>query len=180
MAITRERKEELVASYSTRLGRTDGFIVAEYRKMTVAQVNELRKRLRDGAGGSYVVTKNTLFAIALRESGWPVPDELLLGPTGIVFGNGNLPGVAKTVQQYVKDFPDNFAVKGGVLGESIFGAKDIEAVATLPTMDEIRAQLAGIIVAPAAQLAGLLQAATSQIVNVLQAYEDDQNKSEAA
>jgi large subunit ribosomal protein L10 len=172
LAITRERKEELVASYSERLSRTDGFIVAEYRKMSVAQVGELRKRLRDNAGGSYVVTKNTLFAIALRETGWPIPEGLLLGPTGVVFGNGNLPKVAKVVSQYVKDFPDNFAFKGGVLGTAVFGKNDLETVATLPTMDEIRAQLAGIVVAPASQLAGLLEAATSQLVNVLQAYED--------
>lgn len=180
MAITRERKEELVAAYSERLAKTDGFIVAEYRKMSVAQVAELRRRLRENAGGTYAVTKNTLFAIALRESGWPVPDELLLGPTGVVFGNGNLPKVAKVVAQYIKEFPDNFSFKGGVLGTAIFGGNDLDTVATLPTMDEIRAQLAGIIVAPAAQLAGLLQAATSQIVNVLQAYEDDRNKGEAA
>ena len=180
MAITRERKEELVALYGERLSKTDGFIIAEYRTMSVAQVNDLRKRLRDAAGGTYAVTKNTLFAIALRENGWQVPDELLIGPVGIVFGNGNLPAVAKAVQQYVKDFPDNFSVKGGVLGESVFGGKDLEAVASLPTMDEIRAQLAGIIVAPAAQLAGLLESATSQVVNVVQAYIDDREKGQAA
>jgi large subunit ribosomal protein L10 len=61
-------------------------------------------------------------------------------------------------------------LKGGVVAGSIFGAKDIEAVANLPTMDEIRAQLAGLIVQPAAMLAGLLNSATSQVVNVLQAY----------
>jgi large subunit ribosomal protein L10 len=180
LAITRERKEELVAHYGERLRNTDGFIIAEYRMMSVKGVNELRKRLRDSAGGSYSVTKNTLFAIALRENGWHVPDELLVGPVGVVFGNGNLPAVAKVVQQYIKEFPDNFAVKGGILGQSVFGAKDIEAVASLPTMDEIRAQLAGIIVAPASQLAGLLESATSQVVNVVQAYLDDREKGEAA
>lgn len=177
MAITRERKEELVELYGERLRSSDGLVVAEYRKMSVAQVRELRKRLRD-SGGTYAVTKNTLFAIALRENGWPLPDELLVGPVGVVFSRDNMPGVTKAASQFAKDFPDNFAIKGGILYGSVFGASEVEAVANLPTMDEIRAQLAGIVVAPAAQLAGLLQAATSQVVNVIQAYLDD--KGEAA
>ena len=178
MAITRERKEELVTLYGDRLRGSDGILVAEYSKMTVGMVNELRKRLRD-AGGTYAVTKNTLFTIALRENGWPVPDELLLGPVGVIFSSGNLPAVTKIARKYSTDFPDNLALKGGVITGSVFGAKEVEAVANLPTMDEIRAQLAGLIVTPAAQLAGLLQSATGQVVNVIQAYLDDREKGAA-
>ena len=178
MAITRERKEELVTLYGERLRGSDGILVAEYSKMTVGMVNELRKRLRD-AGGTYAVTKNTLFTIALRENGWPVPDELLLGPVGVIFSSGNLPAVTKIARKYSTDFPDNLALKGGVITGSVFGAKEVEAVANLPTMDEIRAQLAGLIVTPAAQLAGLLQSATGQVVNVIQAYLDDREKGAA-
>ena len=170
MAITRERKEQLVAEYSRLLSRTDGFIVTEYRGLTAQKVDDLRNRLHDGAGGSYRITKNTLFGIALKEGGWPVPEKLLAGPTAVVFGNGNLPAVAKTVQAFQKDNPDFFIVKGGVVAGSIFGAKDVDAVANLPTLDEIHAQLAGLIVQPAAALAGLLNAATGQLVNVLEAY----------
>lgn len=174
MAITRERKEELVAIYTAQLAQTDGFIVAEYKKLTVAQTNNLRRKLAE-SGGTYMVTKNTLFKRALKESDWPVPEELLSGTVGVVFGNGNLSAVAKSVQAFIKDAPDNFAAKGGVMSGSTFKASDLEAIANLPTLDEIRAQLAGLIVAPASQLAGLLQAATSQVVNVLQAYEDKHN-----
>lgn len=179
MAITKERKEELVSTYTELLGKTDGFILAEYKGLSVAQINELRRRLA-GAGGTYSVAKNTLFRIALQQNGWVVPTDLLAGPSGVVFGNGNLPAVAKVVQTYVKDTPDLFTVKGGVIGNSTFKANELEAVANLPTMDEIRAQLAGIIVAPASQLAGLLASATGQLVNVLQAYEDKNNPEAAA
>jgi large subunit ribosomal protein L10 len=174
LAITKERKEELVAIYSAALANTDGFIVAEYKKLTVAQTNNLRKRLAE-SGGTYMVTKNTLFKRALSDNGWPVPEEQLSGTVGIVFGNGNLPAVAKSVQSFIKDLPDNFAAKGGVISGSVFKASELESVANLPTMDEIRAQIAGLIVTPASQLAGLLQAATQQVVNVLQAYEDKGN-----
>jgi large subunit ribosomal protein L10 len=180
LAITRERKEELVATYTELLGRTDGFIVAEYKGLTVAQAKALRRKLAE-AGGTFSVTKNTLFRIALEQNGWVIPDELLAGQTGVVFGNGNLPAVAKVVQTYAKDTPDQFKVTGGVLSNSVFRASDLEAIANLPTVEEIRAQLIGVIVAPASQLAGLLEAATSQVVNVLQAYVDDQSPaSEAA
>jgi len=99
-----------------------------------------------------------------------VPSDLLVGPTAVAFGNGNLPGVAKIVQGFQKENADLFIVKGGVISGSIFKAKDLDAIASLPTLDELHAQLAGLIVQPAASLAGLLSAATSQVVNVLQAY----------
>jgi large subunit ribosomal protein L10 len=180
LAITKERKEELVAEYSALLNQTDGFIVTEYRGLTVAKLDDLRDRLRKDNGG-YTVTKNTLFKIALRDGGWPVPEDLLVGPTAVVFGNGNLPGIAKTVQAFQKDNTELFVVKGGVISGAMFAAKDLEAVANLPTLDEIRAQLAGLLVQPASALAGLLDSATSQVVNVLEAYLQEQNKgSEAA
>lgn len=174
MAITRERKEDLVAIYGDILAGTDGFIVTEYRGLTVAKLDELRDKLRD-ASGSYSITKNTLFSIALKDKGWTVPESLLLGPTAVAFGNGNLPAVAKIVQTFAKDNAE-FVVKGGVMGTAVFAAKDLEAVASLPTMDELRAQLAGLLVSPASQLAGLLSSATGQVVNVLQSYLDDRQK----
>jgi large subunit ribosomal protein L10 len=179
VAITRERKEDLVAIYGEILAKTDGFIVTENRGLTVAKLDDLRAKLRE-VSGTYSITKNTLFMIALRENGWVVPEDLLAGPTAVAFGNGNLPAVAKAVQAYAKDNADRFIVKGGVFGTSIFGANDLEAVSNLPTMDELRAQLAGLIVAPASQIAGLLASATGQIVNVIQAYLDDRQKGDEA
>lgn len=175
MAITKERKEELVAVYNSQLAKTDGFIVTEYRGLTVDKLDDLRNKLR-AASGSYTITKNTLFGISLKQNGWPVPSDLLVGPTAVAFGNGNLPGVAKIVQGFQKENADLFIVKGGVISGSIFKTKDLDAIASLPTLDELHAQLAGLIVQPAASLAGLLSAATSQVVNVLQAYLDDRQK----
>ncbi|MBI1257108.1 MAG: 50S ribosomal protein L10 [Chloroflexi bacterium] len=169
LAITKERKEELVSTYSDLLTKTDGFIITEYRGLTVAKLDDLRDKLR-ASSGSYAITKNTLFSISLKQNGWPVPEDLLVGPTAVAFGNGNLPGIAKIVQGFQKDNADLFIVKGGVISGSVFAAKDLDAIASLPTLDELHAQLAGLIVQPAASLAGLLSAATSQVVNVLQAY----------
>lgn len=187
MAITKERKHELVAEYTDLLSKTDGFIVTEYRGLTVAQVNSLRNKMAQASGGSYVVTKNTLFGIALRDNGWPVPDELLAGPVAIVFGNGNLPAVAKDVIDYQKEQPELFVVKGGVVGSSIFQATDLEAITQLPTLPEIQAQLLGLIVQlpsalvgilnqPPTELVSVVNAATSSVVNVLQAYINEKSE----
>ncbi len=99
MAITRERKEELVAQYSEILQNASGFIITEYRGMNMGAFNDLRNKLGN-LGGSYVVTKNTLFMIALRENGWVVPEDLLLGPVATVFADGNMSAVAKLVLDF--------------------------------------------------------------------------------
>ncbi len=169
MAITRERKAELVALYGDLLSATNGFIVTEYRGLKFDQVRDLRARLRD-AQGRYVVTKNTLFTIALQQAGWPVPAELLLGPTAVAFGDGNMPAVAKIILAFAKENVEVFKIKGGVLAGQIISDKQVEAVATLPSIDELRAQIAGLIVQPASGLVGVFNAATAQVVQVLQAY----------
>lgn len=179
LAITRERKEELVAQYSEILQSASGFIVTEYRGMNMGAFNELRKKLGE-MGGAYVVTKNTLFTRALRENGWVVPEDLLVGPVATVFADGNMPGVAKLVLDFRKDHEAHFIIKGGVMAGSVFKADDIEAISKLPTLEELRAQLAGLIVQPASSLVGVINAATADIVNVLQAYLQENSEGEAA
>jgi large subunit ribosomal protein L10 len=174
LAITRERKEELVAHYGELLAATNGFIITEYRGMTVAHVKDLRARLRE-VEGRYVITKNTLFALALRGAEWPVPEELLLGPTAVAFGNGNLPAIAKIILAYSKENEEVFKIKGGVMAGQVISAKQVEAISTLPSIDELRAQLAGLMAQPAAGLVSVLNAGTAQLVQVIQAYVQKNN-----
>lgn len=173
MAISRARKEELVAQYSDLLEKSNGFVIIQYGGLSVSQVNGLRKAVMD-ADGKYAVTKNTLFTKALQSNGWQVPDDLLKGPVAVAFGLENFPGVAKAVLNYTddKEFAGKFDVKGGVMGEDILNAQSVEAISKLPTLDELRAQLAGLVVAPAQGLVNVVYAATGQVVNVLQAYVD--------
>lgn len=176
MAITRERKEELVARYDELLERSNGFVLVQFGGLSVPQVDGLRKAVRD-AEGYYLVAKNTLFTKALEQRGWPVPSELLKGPVGVAFGLENLPGVAKAVLDYTgqQEFVEKLGVKGGVMAEDVLDPKKVEAVSKLPTLDELRAQLAGLVVSPAQGLVTVINAANGQIVNVLQAYLDDRN-----
>lgn len=171
MAITKQRKEQLVAQYNAILTQSDGFVIIESKGLNVQQVEDLRAKIRD-VDGQYVVTKNTLFKIALTNTGWPVPENGLKGPVSIAFGKGNFPKVARVILDFMKDLSEKMALKGGVVGGNVLSGPQVETVSNLPPLDDLRAQLAGLIVAPATGLVSVISAATGQVVNVLQAYVD--------
>lgn len=175
MAISKERKEELVAAYKDYLSRADGIVITEYRGLSVAQVGDLRAKLRD-VSGRYVITKNTLFKIALRDLGWPVPEDLMVGTTGVALAEGGFPTLAKSMIAYANDNAAVMTVKGGVMAGMILNSAQVEAVSTLPSLDELRAQLAGLIVQPAAGLVSVLNAGVASVAQVLQAYVQKQEE----
>lgn len=172
MPISRERKEELVASYVSLLEESDGFTIVKTTGMKVSAVQDLRNTIRE-AGGQYMVAKNTLMTKALEQSGWVVPEELLKGPSAIVFGRSNFPGVVKALLDYMDDkkiAEEKLAISGGVMGgQSIWDAQQAEAISKMPTLPEIQAQIIGLLIAPQQQLVNVLQQANSGVVNVLQA-----------
>lgn len=167
MAITRKRKENLVAQYTEILQGSEGFIVTEYSGMTVALFNDIRGELRK-VESSYVVTKNRLFKIALNTLGLPVPDELLTGPVAVSFATKDLPGMIKALLAKQKD-SDRLILKGGVVGNSIFGEQDVKTLSELPSLDVLRSQILGLLVAPAQGLVNVLNAPPQNLVNVLDA-----------
>lgn len=177
MAITRQQKEELVAAYGQLLQGTSGFILTGYSGLSVAQLHDLRLRLREN-NATCVVTRNRLFKRALQENDWPVPDEMLQGPVATVFADGDMPGTAKTLLAFRNEQEDVFEVRGGVMDGELLGPAQLEALSRLPTLDELRAQLAGLVVQPAAGLVSVLNAATVDIVNVLQSYVQENSESE--
>ena len=178
MAISRERKEELVGIYGDLLRSTNGIVITQYTGLTVAQVGQMRDKLRE-IDGKFIITKNTLFAIALREAGWPVPEALLQGPSGVAVGNGNFPAVAKMMVSFLKDYEGILSIKGGVMEGQILNPSQVEAVSNLPSLDELRAQLVGLISQPAVGLVSVLNGGVASIAQVLQAYVT-KNSGEAA
>jgi large subunit ribosomal protein L10 len=176
LAISKERKEELVGVYGELLGQATGFVLADYKGISVSQVNTMRDKLRD-VDGAYVIVKNTLFKIALKNAGWPIPENLLAGPTGVIFGAANFPAVAKVSLGFVKDYEGLFTVKGGVMAGQILTGKQVDTVSNLPSLDELRAQIIGLISQPATGLAGVINSAVAAVPQVLQAYV---SKNEAA
>jgi len=179
LAINKQRKQKLVSQYIEMLQQARGFIVTEYRGMTVNQLDDLRAKLREN-NAKFTITKNTLLKVALQELGMTVPEDLLKGPVALAVAFGDLPKTVKLVLEYADD-NEIMVVKGGVIGDSVVAESELEAISKLPSLEELRAQMAGMITMPMTQFVGLLdepgrqvvaviKAATDGVVNVLAAY----------
>ncbi len=181
MPISKERKQELVASYVDTLNDCDGFIIVKTQGLSVSQVQGLRNSIRE-QNGQYIVAKNTLMRKALETANWIVPDDLLVGPIAIIFGRDNMPGVSKALLKHIEEqeFDERMQVTGGVMMGDLLDAQQIDDISKLPTLDELRAQLAGLVISPAQGLVNVLHQATGGVVNVLQAYLDKQEEDLAA
>ena len=152
----RPAKVAVVNEVRERLSSADAAILTEYRGLNVSEIARLRRSLRE-AGGEYTIYKNTLMRLAVRELGLEELEALLLGPTAITFVDGDAAAVAKSLRDFARTNPA-LVIKGGVLGETVLSAQDANALAELPSRDQLLAQLAGAMAAPLQQLAGLLAA----------------------
>jgi large subunit ribosomal protein L10 len=170
LAITKEEKGDILKGYLDLLSKAQGLVFTEYRGMGMKNLNTIRAALR-AAKGTYTITKNTLFKIALRETGFPVPDEMLTGPTAVAIAFDNVGTLTKAVLARQKE-DELLILKGAVMGQTIFRADQLEALSTLPTLDEARASLIGTLQQPASLLVGLLSQPGQGLAGVLKAYTD--------
>ena len=152
----RQEKVDVVAEIAAKLQSADAAIITEYRGMSVGALAGLRRTLRQ-TGSEYKVYKNTLARLAAREAGLDGLESVLVGPTGITFVNGDVAAACKAVRDLSKSNP-LLVIKGGSLGDKILTAKDVEALAELPSRDVLLAQIAGAFQAPLVKTASLLQA----------------------
>ncbi len=152
----RAEKVAVVDEVASKLQAADAVIVTEYRGLKVAQLAGLRRQLRS-AGGEYKVYKNTLARLGAEKAGVAGLDDMLLGPSGITFVDGDIAAVAKALRDAAKANP-LLVIKGGVMGGTLLSAKDVEALAELPSRDVLLAMFAGALQAPLVKTAGLLQA----------------------
>jgi large subunit ribosomal protein L10 len=138
----------------------------------------LRGKVRDAAGEFHIV-KHTLAAIALTEAGLPVPEDILIGSSAIGFAFKDVPAVAKAITDFAKD-SEFVKVKGAVMGSKTLNAKQVEALASLPPLPVVRAQLLGLLNTPATRLTGAIAGGVRQIVNVVKAYADKEQEAAPA
>jgi len=168
LAISKEKKEELVAQYKDLIEQSRALILAEYKGMSVSDMESLRSKIRE-ANGAFYVTKNTLLKLALEEVGAAVPEELLNGQVATGFALGETPALAKILVNYA-DSADNLAIKGGIMETEILSKEQVEGLAKLPSLEELQAQIIGLISAPARNLATIVANGVRQVVNVVDAY----------
>jgi len=156
MAVTKAKKKEQVEKLSADLKSVSNAVVATYTKMTVAQDYELRKALR-GAGAKYKVVKNTLAELAAK--GTKIEEGLndLTGVTSIAYTTGDPVAMAKALTKYAKDVPE-FTFKIGVVEGRVISIKEIEALSSMPSKEELYSKLLFLINAPAQRLVTVMNA----------------------
>jgi large subunit ribosomal protein L10 len=165
----RSEKERVVRELADRLRSTQTLMVADYRGLTMTEIDELRTRLLE-AGARFTVVKNTLTRLAAEEAGTKDVLDLVEGPTAIAFleADGDPVAVAKVLNETARA-RDVLVIRGGILDGSLVGDADIKRLATLPPADVLRAQLAGAVVGPLTMVVGLFTAPLRDLVGVIDA-----------
>lgn len=170
MALSKERKEELVAQYEGWIKESRALFLTEYTGLDMPAIDELRKRVRE-AGGEFHIVKNRLGKLAFKAAGYDVPEAYLLGSTAMGIAYEDAPGVAKALADFAGE-NDAVKLKGGYLSGEHVGIEQIVRLATLPPMPVMRAQLLSMLTTPATQLARLISEPGRQIAQVVKAYAD--------
>lgn len=163
----RAEKHECVASLSEVFKSTSVVVVAHYSGLTVAQMQTLRKQMR-AAGASVQVAKNRLVKIALEGSEVASIAGLMRGPTLIAYSDDPV-AAAKAAVAFAKD-NDKLVILGGAMGRTALNPDGVRSLATMPSLDELRAKLVGLIQAPATKLAQLTNAPAGKLARVIAAY----------
>ncbi len=174
LAVERAAKKEAVEQLSAVFKTTSVAVVAHYSGLTVVQMQKLRMQMKQ-AGASVKVSKNRLAKIALEGTDVAAIGSLLRGPT--VIATSNDPVAAPKVAIEFAKTNERFVILGGSMGKTVLNVDGVKALASLPSLDELRSKIVGLIVAPATKLAQLSNAPAAKLARVIQAYA---SKGEAA
>ena len=164
---TRELIESCTAVVST-----------DYTGLSVQNMTDLRRSLR-GNGVGYRVVKNTLTHLAADAAGKPGMKEIVQGPTGIAFSLEDPVAPAKAIREFIRSTRSSMTIRGGLLGERVLTAEDVEKLAEVPSRDELIARLMGQLMAPVTSLAYVLDAPVASLARVLQRKIDTAANQEA-
>ncbi len=169
----RVQKKYLITEVEEHLKKSDYVILANYTGITVEETAELRGQLEEN-GAEFHVVKNSSLKVAAETLGLPDFGDDLIGPTAIIVGGDNSPGAAKVVTKFFKE-KKKVEVKSAVLQGKLLGADEVKALAELPSLEALRAQLLGLLSKPATMFVQVLNAPASDLVGVLQAKVRSEN-----
>ncbi len=163
----RETKKDMVSELHSVFEDNNSVVVTHYSGMTVSEMSELRGVIKN-SGASFKVTKNRLTRLALAGTKFEGLSDMFTGPTAIACSKDPV-AAAKAVVEFAKG-NKKLIVLGGALDDKILDIDTVKALASMPSMDELRAKLVGLISAPATKVAGVLQAPASQVARVISAH----------
>jgi large subunit ribosomal protein L10 len=163
----RSQKAESVASLNAVFNEVGVVVITRNLGMSVAQSTALRTKMRE-AGATFKVAKNRLAKLAIKDTDYAGIDEMLTGPTAIASSVDPI-AAAKAVVDFAKT-TDKIEIVGGSMGAQVLNAEGIKALASMPSLDELRAKLVGLVQAPATKLAQLSTAPAAKLARVFSAY----------
>ena len=165
--MNRSEKAEAIAELNRTFKDANLVVVTRQSGLTVQEVTDLRRKIRS-AGASYQVAKNRLTLRALEGTNFLALGPLFKGPTAIAYSKDPV-AAAKVVAAFAKT-NEKLTIVGGALGENVLGVEGVQALAVLPSLDELRGKIIGLIQAPATKIAGVLAAPAGQLARVFGAY----------
>ncbi len=178
MAISKERKNELVAQYVEWADSSKALVVTEYKGLSVKDLDNLRAKLRT-VGGEFHIIKNTLGKLALEQAQLPVQEGVFEGSTAISFAFEDAPAMAKALIEFAEE-KEFIKVKAGYLERELISPEEVKALAELPSLPVLRATILGTIMAPASKLTRLLAEPGRQVAAVVKAYAESNTAADAA
>jgi large subunit ribosomal protein L10 len=175
--VNRSEKAELIASLNKDFQAVNLLVVTRQSGLTVAEVSDLRRKVR-AAGASYRVSKNRLTRLALEGTAFKELGSLLTGPTAIASSKDPV-AAAKAVAAFAKD-NEKLTIVGGALDGQMLDADGVKQLASLPSLDELRAKLLALLQTPATRIAGVVQAPAGQLARVFGAFGSKDSSGQAA
>lgn len=170
MAITKERKRELVQKYRELAKNSQGMIIASFSGTSVKEFEGLRRKIRE-LGAEFYVVKNTLLQLAFQDAGLAMPEEAMSGASAVGFTSEDVPALAKVIVESARNM-ETFRIKGGFIENVYYENRQIEKYADLPPLPVLQAQLLRVIQAPGSRVATAIAGSVRQLVNVTKAYSE--------
>ncbi len=178
MAVSKERKEEVLATYAEWLKKSEAVILVEYTGVKMKDLDNIRAKIREG-GGEFHVVKNTLARRAFADNGMNLPADFLVKSTAVLFAFSDPASAAKALNDATKG-SQFVKVKGGFMSAQVLDASQVKALADLPPLPVVRAQLLAVLQAPAGKLVRTLAEPGRSLAAVIQAFLDKEKAPVAA
>ena len=158
--MNKEQKKQYISDMTNQFEKSEAVIVTHYQGLTVKQLDELRNRMREH-GIQFKITKNRITKLALEKTRCKELSKLFTGPTAIALSSDAITS-AKILTKFSKE-NQNLKILGGIMGSDVLDVAGVQNVATLPSLDEARAKIVGILRSPAQKIASILLAPASKI-----------------
>ena len=170
MAKSKDQKEAMLAEYTEWLGKSQAVVLVQYTGVKMRDLDAIRAKARE-SGGEFHIVKNTLAKLALEKCGYTVPEDFSDNSTAIGFAFTDAAGFTKALTEATKGM-EAIKIKGGFMGSQALDARGVKALATLPPLPVIRAQLLGVLQAPASRLARTLAEPGRSLAYVVKGYSE--------